>query len=389
MKTIVILTHVGFDDSPYCRFVHDHAKSLQQKGYHVIVFAIISWFPVLSHFQKRKKEFMKRISKKEKKQVIDGVEVIYKKALSFSNFLYHSKINLNGYLYYRSIKNIFKRINEKEEVVLIDAHTFKTEGYVAYKLKKQYPDITTTITLHGASFLYNTSTKNGIDSIERIFKTVNYAVCVSKNLEKIAKSCNVKNTKVIYNGIRQNVFEEINKNDFKYQIISVGALKKYKNHNITIGAIKKLINKYPKLRLTIVGEGIERENLEKLVKELQLENVVEFKGQIENKEVLNLMNKSYIYLMPSVDEGFGIVYIEAMKAGCITIGTRNEGIDGFIKNGQNGFLVNPNVDEIVDLIDDIYSNKYDVEKIKENAISDVSELTWENNAIKYERLLKK
>ena len=61
MKTVVILTHVTFDNSPYCIYVHEHAKELVKQGYRVIVFAIIHWFPLLSHFQKYKKDFMKRI----------------------------------------------------------------------------------------------------------------------------------------------------------------------------------------------------------------------------------------------------------------------------------------------------------------------------------------
>ena len=92
--------------------------------------------------------------------------------------------------------------------------------------------------------------------------------------------------------------------------------------------------------------------------------------------------------MPSINEGFGIVYLEAMKAGCITIGTKGEGIDGFIENGKNGFLVNPNVDEIVKLIDEIYNDKYNLDTIRFNAFDDVAELTWENNAKKYIEIIE-
>lgn len=381
MKTIVILTHVGFDDSPYCRFVHDHAKALQQQGYHVIVLAIVSWFPILSHFQKRKKDFMRRNANGEKIQIIDGVEVIYKKALSFSNFLYNSKINLNGYFYYKSIKRIFEKIRKKEDIVLIDAHTFKTEGYVATKLKKKYPEITTTVTLHGSSFFYNTRTKNGRKQIARVFNTIDNIVCVSDKIKRMAQEFNTEKVKLIYNGVKQYNFKEKEKD--KNRIISVGMLYFEKKQDITIKAIGRLTKKYPKLKLTIVGDGEERENLERLVNDLGLSNSVEFMGHIKNDEVMELMSKSYIFIMPSINEGFGIVYLEAMKAGCITIGTKGEGIDGFIRNNENGFLLRPDVDEVVKLIDDIYNNKYDLNTIRKNAYDDVSELTWENNAKKY------
>lgn len=100
------------------------------------------------------------------------------------------------------------------------------------------------------------------------------------------------------------------------------------------------------------------------------------------------MNKSYILLLPSVAEGFGIVYIEAMKAGTIPIATKGEGIDGFIRNGENGFLIEPNIDEIEQLIAEIYSEKYNLEEIRENAYTTSKELTWSNNAKKYINIIK-
>lgn len=386
MKTIVILTHVGFDDSPYCRFVHEHAKALKEQGYNVIVIAMISWFPILSHFQKRKKNFMRNIHKGGKNQIIDGVKVIYKKAISFSNLLYNSPINLNGYFYYKSVKRLFKKIQKKEDIVLIDAHTFKTEGYAAHKLKKKYPNILTTVTLHGSSFFYNTRTKNGRKQIARVFNTIDYIVCVSDKIKRMAQEFNTEKVKLIYNGVKQYNFKEKEKD--KNRIISVGMLYFEKKQDITIKAMSQLIKKHPKLKLTIVGDGEERENLEKLVNDLGLSNFVEFTGHIKNDKVMKLMSKSYIFIMPSINEGFGIVYLEAMKAGCITIGTKGEGIDGFIRNSQNGFLLRPDVDEVVKLIDDIYNNKYDLDTIRKNAYNDVCELTWENNAKKYIEIIE-
>lgn len=388
MKTVVILTHVTFDNSPYCIYVHEHAKELVKQGYRVIVFAIIHWFPLLSHFQKYKKDFMQRIKGKNKHQVIDGVEVIYKKATSFSNLLYNTNINLNGMSYYCSIKRLFKKIYKTENVIWIDAHTFKIEGYVANKLKKKYKNVTTTVTLHGTSFFKNTNTPTGIASIRKILNGVDYSVCVSNKIEKLAQKNGVNNTQVIYNGIQAHEFEQVNKEDYKYNIITVGSLIPRKKHDITINAIGQLVKKYPQIKLNIIGFGGEIEKLKTVVQENNLSQTVCFKGQITNEEVQDLMNKSYIFLLPSINEGFGIVYAEAMKARCITIGTIGEGIDGFIINGENGFLVNADINEIKNLIMDIYDGKYDLNKIRTNAYNDSKELTWKNNIQKYLNLIK-
>ena len=389
METIVILSHVTFDNSPYCSYVHEHAKGLAKQGYHVVVFAIIHWFPILSHFQKYKKNFMQKIHKENTHQIIDGVEVIYIKALSLSNFLYYSPININGFFYYLSIKKQFKKLLENHEIVYIDAHTFKTEGYVAYKLKKRYPHIFTTVTLHGTSFDKNTRNKNGIQLIKKIFNTVDYAVCVSYKLQKKLNLLKVKNSKVIFNGINQIESRNVNKEQYQYNIISVGALNPYKNHDLCIKAISKLKGKYPLIHLNIVGVGKEKSKLEQLIEDLKIKEHVTFKNQISNEQVLNLMNESYIFLLPSVHEGFGIVYPEAMSMRCITIGTKQEGIDGFIKDKENGFLINPNIQEIVKLVDDIYSEKYNIQQIREKAYQDSKKLTWDNNAKQYIEIMEK
>lgn len=385
-KTIVILTHVGFDNTPYCSFVHSHAKAFVEQGYNVVVFAIIHWFPILSYFQKYKRDFIKKIECSKSFIEIDGVKVIYKKAITFSNFLYDSPINLNGISYYMSIKNIVNKIIKQENVVLIDAHTFKEEGYVAYKLKNKYPNITTTVTLHGTSFFRNIKTKNGIKLIKKIFNTVDYAVCVSNKIKNILLDIDVKNSMVIYNGI--NIFSQIDKFEKeKFSIISVGSLRKNKRFDVTIKSFSILIQKFDKLKLTIVGEGIEKENLKKMAKELKVEDKIEFVGRLNNFEAMNLMAKADIFLLPSVDEGFGIVYAEAMRLKCITIGTKNEGIDGFIKNNENGFLVESKEEEIANLIEKIYNNTFDLDSIIKKAQEDVRNLSWNKNVQQYINLV--
>lgn len=148
------------------------------------------------------------------------------------------------------------------------------------------------------------------------------------------------------------------------------------------------MNTIPDLYLIIIGSG----ELENYLKELCLEinDKVLFTGQVSNNIVYEYLNNSNIFVLPSSPEGFGIVYVEAMYNKCITIGTKGEGIDGFIKNGENGFLVNIDVNEIANLIIDIMNNdKYDLEKIKNNAYRTASELTWERNAKEYVKLIER
>lgn len=376
-KTILILTHVQQEKSPYCIFVHNHAKALAEKGYKVIVLA-----PVTIKFSRKYWNMMKGKTKGVK--VIDGVEVHYFKRLGFSNLLHKSKINLNGISYYLAARRKIKKIFKNNDVYYVDAHMFKIEGYVAKILKRKY-NVPTLLTLHGTSFLKNLAFDNGINDIKKTANIIDSYVVVSNKFGKELDKLNIKNYKIILNGI--NYYANIPKKNNNLNIISVGTLAKRKNFDLTIKAFSIVKKKYKDAKLNIIGEGIEFDNLKKLVNDLSLNDDVKFLGRMNNDSVYKYYANSSVFVLPSVNEGFGIVYPESMYNGCIPIGTKNEGIDGFIENGVNGFLCNPNSEEIAKTIIDIFSKKYDNDKIRKNAIKKAQELNWDKNALEYINLV--
>lgn len=101
------------------------------------------------------------------------------------------------------------------------------------------------------------------------------------------------------------------------------------------------VNQLPELELTVIGSGAEFKKLQKISK-----NNIKFLGQKDRKDVFEIMKSSDIFVLPSVNETFGMVYLEAMASGCVTVCTKNDGIDGIIKNGENGFLTEPDVESI-------------------------------------------
>ena len=112
--------------------------------------------------------------------------------------------------------------------------------------------------------------------------------------------------------------------------------KKRKNIDKVIEACKGLES----FELTVIGDGSEDKNLKKIDKS------VKFTGRLTNDKVLEKMRDSDVFVLPSVNETFGMVYLEAMSQGCITICTKDDGISGIIKDGENGFLTLPISTEI-------------------------------------------
>ena len=97
------------------------------------------------------------------------------------------------------------------------------------------------------------------------------------------------------------------------------------------------------------------QNLKNLAKYLDIEDNVEFTGNIPNDEVLRNLTASDLFVLVSEGETFGMAYLEAAARANIVIATKNDGIDGIIKNGINGFTCNPEVVELTNLIKKVYN----------------------------------
>ena len=130
----------------------------------------------------------------------------------------------------------------------------------------------------------------------------------------------------------------------KKSVVTCANLIKRKN----VDKLVLAVNEMSDFELTVIGDGFELKNLKKIAK-----NNINFVGQKQNKDVLEIMKKSDIFILPSVGETFGMVYLEAMGCGCITVCTKSDGIDGIINDNENGFLTEPSVSSIKSVLQKI------------------------------------
>lgn len=158
-------------------------------------------------------------------------------------------------------------------------------------------------------------------------------------------------------------------------ILTCANLIKRKNIDKLILAI----NEMPDYNLKIIGDGQELKNLKKIAKKN-----IKFVGRKQYKDVLDLMRKSDIFILPSINETFGMVYLEALACGCVTIGVNDEGIAGIIKDGENGFLINPTENDIKNVLNHIKA--LDDEKLKivlQNCYNTAKSYNIKDCAVKY------
>jgi|GEM_PF-2199342 len=121
------------------------------------------------------------------------------------------------------------------------------------------------------------------------------------------------------------------------RILYVGTLRKTKNIHTILYALADLRSEYPEVELDLIGGGEYEDTLRSLVHELGLLDCVKFIGKVPHEEVFEHMQKADALVMVS-RETFGMVYIEAMLQGCVVVAAKDEGIDGIVVDGYNGYL---------------------------------------------------
>jgi len=122
-----------------------------------------------------------------------------------------------------------------------------------------------------------------------------------------------------------------------FRICSVSRLAPRKGLDTIVSAMS-LVRDLP-VTYYAGGDGIIRDRLEGLARELGIEERVVFTGVLTEEEKADLLSSCDLFVLPSLHEGFGICYIEAMSAGLPVIASRTGGQTDFIEDGVNGILV--------------------------------------------------
>ncbi|RJX19111.1 MAG: glycosyltransferase family 1 protein [Desulforudis sp.] len=165
-------------------------------------------------------------------------------------------------------------------------------------------------------------------------------------------------------------------------ILSVGWLEERKGHHILIQAIKKVSLSIPTIKCIIVGRGSQEGQLRELINQLHLEEHVEIVDNMPHSELMSFMSWCDVFALPSWDEPFGVVYVEAMGCKTPIIGTKGEGIAEVIEDGKHGLLVQPrDVDSLVQALLTLLRNDELARRMGEEGRKLVlGELSWEANA---------
>lgn len=173
-----------------------------------------------------------------------------------------------------------------------------------------------------------------------------------------------------------------------FTLTRLSSRERYKGYDKVLEAMVNLMPQYPNLKYLVAGsyDAKEKAFLDDLVIKLGLTGYVKFAGFIPDESLIDHFAMADLYVMPSMKEGFGIVFIEAMFYGLPVIAGNRDGSVDALLNGKLGVLVDPlNVDEISAAISKVFNH---TETYKPNRELLLAQFGYDTYKIKLGNLLK-
>jgi glycosyltransferase involved in cell wall biosynthesis len=144
------------------------------------------------------------------------------------------------------------------------------------------------------------------------------------------------------------------KENEKFVVLCVCRFYPRKRLHLLLAAADRLRQKIPQLEIRIVGDGPDASRLQEICRQKRLERIVRWLGNLSQAELAREYNRCQIFCLPSVQESFGIVFLEAMASAKPIVAARAASMPEVLKHG---ILVDPDNDEaLAEAIDRLYQN---------------------------------
>ncbi|HBW38896.1 glycosyltransferase [Desulfosporosinus sp. BICA1-9] len=385
-------------------FVRQQARALARLGVEVNVVAPVPWMP----------RFMAGRGKwggypwVPFKEQPDGFPVFHPRVIEFPRSLF---FEYYPQTYAYGLQRVFTD-QIRRGVDIIHAHVAHPDGAAALSFGLKY-NIPVVVTIHGQDFAYTLNrSRTCAKSVRTTLKGAAAVILVSQKLRSQYAletwAGQLEKYRIIYNGVDlQDVVKPLELQGLDLQgselqgtyseqgleqglktsrrrLLTVGFLRPDKGHAVVIKALPELIREFPDLEYRIVGDGSERAELIALTKELGLHSHVVFLGSLPHHEAMEEMAQCEVFILPSWNEAFGVVYLEAMAHGKPIIGTTGEGISEVLAQESVGKAVPPrDVLALTEAIREFLRNPSQAKVMGTRGKDLVSrQFTWEYNAQK-------
>jgi glycosyltransferase involved in cell wall biosynthesis len=305
-------------------YVYNLSKKLSEKGHDVTVISRGPW-------------------RRTTEEVVEGIRVFH--VIKPPYYPFH--VWMHGFF----VNKLFKALESRFSVVHL--HT-----PVVPRIHTRLPVVTTIHSLYRpyVSFLLTYSYRSLanlhtfadilqctlLSSLEKkILKQSNKITSVSQaNLTYLNQySLKADNPIVVGNGVEAEYFKPTNIESNKTNIIYVGRILYEKGMMTLLQCAQYVLKRYPEAKFLLAGGGPIRDIMEEETRKMGIHEKILFLGRLTKEELLELYQKAYIKIIPSLYEGLPNVLLEAMSTGIPVVSTAVGGVPGVISSGVNGFLV--------------------------------------------------
>lgn len=370
----------------YGVFNLSRARALKNAGHEVLVIAPISLNPHIEYFYpiikvKELINFYKRLLYVPRIEFNYGIKIYHPRWVKPPNKFfskYHAKV-LNLFVG----REIIKIITDFQTDLIISTwlNPFAVfSKYIRKKLKINYFAIA-----EGSDMLIDSSKFKGWKFIEEsINNNCDLVIAVSEKMRtEMQRKSSFKNIKIIRNGYDCELFSingGPNFNNGNYiRILHIGGFYSVKGQDILL---KSLAFVSIPIKLTLIGVGPELAKCQQYVQTNNLQNKVQFLGQVSHESVAGMLRVNDLFCMPSRSEGLPAAPLEAMACGLPVVGTNVGGMNEIIIPGFNGYLCEPNSpNDIAEKIMLASKTNWDRVEISKWVKNNFSWNTWVRNII--------
>jgi glycosyltransferase involved in cell wall biosynthesis len=288
---------------------------------------------------------------------------------------------------YGQVAGELKTLAREVRAEVIHSHN-EQAGYIGVRLARAL-GLKSGVTLHGINspWMFDTGAKQR--QLGWTLEHANRVFLVGPNIASHFRQyvTSADNFVIVPNGHRLSQYvlpSERVPRRATWRVVGVGNLFETKGYQYLIKAVGGIERRSPGLmELVIVGGGIYEPNLRCLIDELRVGHIVHMTGELEHADAMSEVAAADIFCLPSFNEAFGLVYVEAMALGKPVIGCRKQGPEAFITDGVNGFLVEPSSSEAVEDILLRIVNSHNLQRVAEAGRAYATEhLRWDHNADK-------
>ncbi len=171
-------------------------------------------------------------------------------------------------------------------------------------------------------------------------------------------------------------------------LLYLGRLKRYKRVDLVVRAVDRLRDRGVDCRLVVAGKGDRARSLHRLRDRLDLRDRIEFPGFVGEDRKRELLRRSWVHVLTSEKEGWGITNLEAAASGTPTVASDAPGLRDSVRDGETGFLVpHGDVEALADRLQSLLARPELRSRMAREARRFAENFSWDASARSMERFL--